>query len=651
MTASKSKKPIRSSRPAHQKMEKPKMGRKRDDEAVLMEKIEKETAETTKPEKPKEPTRSSELDGKPRPGVKPAGEDITEIWKRRPDIWVKDVIGIGSGKCNCSPPCKMDPSHAKILKEFGDLIHAKRMIFAVDVLSRRIVDVARAKERLDVLNKNFKEMKKSGNWDPKNQHYRYVQAEINRITNRLRGRDGDLKKIEYMEKVYGWARKKIGVSIQSSKGVGKTALLSWVNMYFYSLFTGSKGIVTAPKKDLLEDNLKSEIKKWIRHSQQVYGESSLLSQMFTVSSDKMYANVENEKDRGNTQLMAFRTANLSAPKDVQEQTLQGYHEDFMLLSCDEASGVNDVVFKPLIATLTSKVNLLFIIFNPNKNTGFAIETQTRLKGLFLTYQLNSLNSTLITKDYIENMRKYYEDDPNGWRVNILGLPPKDDKDALIPYEKIIEAAERETPYELYKDNPRVGGFDVGGGGDPSAIAVVQGCKCHAIHEFSSSIDTEIEQFGVDTVENELIERIGCDGIGIGFFMASMLRKYNISAFSVDSRNKVSNPKYFNMRAKLYWELRLWIMKGGDIPNNTKLIHELAVLRKVGDISKIQIISKEKLKKEGIKSPNRADALMLAMFFKQLLQIISNIDEKKRDKYRESYQRKYSEASLKNWLTL
>jgi hypothetical protein len=316
----------------------------------------------------------------------------------------------------------------------------------------------------------------------------------------------------------------------------------------------------------------------------------------------------------------------------------------MLLGCDEASGVNDVVFKPLLTTLTGKCNFMVIIFNPNRNTGFAIETQTRLKEHFLCYQISALESTLITEDHIDNMRKFYEDDPNGWRVNVLGLPPEDEADALIPYSKIIEAADREHDPSIYSHMKKVAGFDVGGGSDLSAIAPVQGPNCAKIYTFSSSQESEIERFAVNTCENEMIERISVDGIGIGFFMPGMLRKHGINAKKTDSRNTSPDPKYANMRAYLFWRLRNWIINGGSIPNDKELIKELAILKKEEKGNKMFIISKAKLKKDGIKSHNKADALMLAMDFNHDLEVVGQVEVKK-DKYRD----KYSPQKILSWL--
>ena len=565
--------------------------------------------------------------------------------RRRPDLWLKDVVGLGSGKCNCNPPCKIDPLHEKILKDYGDLIHAKEMIYYADTLKKGLADVAPAMERYETILKKLEFFKDSKTQKGKDD-YDYWFGEAKRIYKKISKHQKSFKRIEYVEKHYGWARKKVGISIQSAKGVGKTFLLAIMNMHFYSLFDNSKGIVTAPKKDLLDDNLKAEIKKWIRHSQEVWGEGSLLSQTFEITTDKMFVKLPDRSQWGNTKFLAFRTANLSAPKDVQEQTLQGYHEDYMLLGCDEASGVNDVVFKPLMTTLTGKVNIMILIFNPNRNTGFAIETQTRLKEHFLCYRISALESTLITEDHINNMRKFFENDPNGWRVSVEGLPPKEDSDALIRYEKIVEAMQRDVPESLYRNLPRVGGFDVGGGVDTSEISVIQGNKCFEIHSFNSSDPDEIERFAVRVCENELIDFLGVDGIGIGMFMPTMLKKHRINAIKVDSRNKSSDPKFYNLRTELYWRLKVWIEdEGACLPNCEILKNELAVLKKEEKGNQLFVVSKKKLKDQGIKSPNKADSLMIAMIHKSKLKIKGNVEVKHRDKYKKSSLR----SQIDSWL--
>ncbi len=574
--------------------------------------------------------------------------DIVNKWKRDALFWVKTVVGIGLGKCTCNPPCGLDTWQTEAIKGYSDLVHAKIMVNAANVLSADLQPVDVYRKVLKEVTSKIKKIEILG-ISKEHSKLKELQKRKENILKSIEEYEPTLNRIRYIKAKYGWAESVVGISMQSAKGVGKTMVLALVIMHFYSLFEKSKGIATAPKIDLLKDNLKSEIKKWVRHSKEVYGESSLLSQLFDISGEMIAVNTKDPKDRGSTQFCAFRTANINAPKEIQRQTLQGYHEDFMLNLADEASGLSDIIFDPIMSTATGICNLTILSFNPNRNTGFAIETQRKFKKLFLCYQISAFNSKLVTKAHIENMRILYADNPNGWRVNVEGVPPTDEDSALIPYSKIIEATQRDVPYERYSDNDKVAGFDIGAGGDLSSIAVIQGFKCHGIYPFSSSSDSEIEQFGVDISENEDVDSIGCDGIGLGFLMPALLKKHGINAVGVDSRKKVFDKRFYNLRAKLYWDLREWIIQGGSIPNDELLINELAVLKVEDKGGKIKIISKAKLKQSGIKSPNKADSLMLAMYFTNKIELKAKASSKQgRCAYKADFSRVFNK---KSWLAM
>ena len=115
--------------------------------------------------------------------------------------------------------------------------------------------------------------------------------------------------------------------------------------------------------------------------------------------------------------------------------------------------------------------------------------------------------------------------------------------------------------------------------------------------------------------NGLIEINGInsgDGVGIGMYRDTGRQKQDM---------------FYNLRALLWWDMRLrfkrtYEAKNGletyteddliSIPNDTELIAELSQPKYLfAENGKIKIESKADMKKRGVKSPNKADALMLA----------------------------------------
>jgi hypothetical protein len=72
--------------------------------------------------------------------------------------------------------------------------------------------------------------------------------------------------------------------------------------------------------------------------------------------------------------------------------------------------------------------------------------------------------------------------------------------------------------------------------------------------------------------------------------------------------------YLNLRAELWFKVKDWLaQRDCRLPNDDELVSELAAPSyKYTSTGKIKIESKEEMKKRGIKSPDKADALALTM---------------------------------------
>jgi hypothetical protein len=72
--------------------------------------------------------------------------------------------------------------------------------------------------------------------------------------------------------------------------------------------------------------------------------------------------------------------------------------------------------------------------------------------------------------------------------------------------------------------------------------------------------------------------------------------------------------YLNLRAELWFAIKDWLtQRDCRLPNDDELVSELAAPSyKYTSTGKIKIESKDEMKKRGIKSPDKADALALTM---------------------------------------
>ena len=105
-----------------------------------------------------------------------------------------------------------------------------------------------------------------------------------------------------------------------------------------------------------------------------------------------------------------------------------------------------------------------------------------------------------------------------------------------------------------------------------------------------------------------------DEIGVGAGVVDRLRELGHPVRGVNVAHKARQDGLFlNLRAEGYWTLRQRFMSGSiRIPADNQLVGELAALRYGYDSQgRIKMESKDDIRKRGLPSPDKADALMLA----------------------------------------
>ncbi len=404
---------------------------------------------------------------------------------------------------------------------------------------------------------------------------------------------------------------KIGISIVSGHGTGKDAELSWIYLWLLTCFPFPKGLVTGPTGHQLNDVLWPEIRSWLRKS------TARLHEILDVRADRVFS-----KTHKNEWFVAQRTASAKGSAEEQAETLAGMHADYLIMAVDEASGVQDGVFKPLEGALTGKMNLAIMIGNGTRNNGYFFESHNRDRGNWLCHKwsceetdIDEVTGTHAMAQYVERMRKKYGTDSNFYRIRVLGEFPIAEPDALIPMEWILDAVDREI--DQPSDIPVVLGVDVARFGDDlSAICPRQANIVSPIKTFSK-IDT-MELVGWVSMEMAASEPRATmvDVIGIGAGVVDRLRELHRGVFGVNvAESAPREDKFCRLRDELWWRVREHFERRTNrIPNDDDLIGELCSIKyKPESNGKIKVESKKELKARGIASPNRADALMLTYY--------------------------------------
>ena len=400
---------------------------------------------------------------------------------------------------------------------------------------------------------------------------------------------------------------KQGVSIMSGQGTGKEAFCAWLILWFLCCYPYPKIPCTAPTGHQLKDNLWAEISKWIR--------GSLIKDWVVWQSDKVFF----KESQGKEWFAVARTTNPKATPQEQGETLQGFHEDYLMVIIDEASKVPEPVFGPLEGTLTGKCNFIIMIFNPTRSSGFAVESHMKHRQSWVCLHWDGEESEMVTKTHVDQMAKKYGRDSNVFRIRIKGIPPKAEENILIPWEWIQNAIDRDD-LEYQDDDPEIAGIDVGGGSDPSIFLRRKGPIIMSPIDKNDTPDSEVlTGWLVRKAMDAESEFIMVDRIGIGWAIEGNLRTRipNAHVIGVNvSEESSDKEKFYRLRDELWWNVREEFEKGIiSIPNDDELIGEVSVIRFDDSTGKIKVESKKDLKKRGIDSPNKADALCLTSYWK------------------------------------
>ena len=316
-----------------------------------------------------------------------------------------------------------------------------------------------------------------------------------------------------------------------------------------------------------------------------------------------------------------RTARREKP-----EALQGFHGQNLMFVADEASGIPEEIFTVVRAALTDSRNKVLMTSNPTRTVGFFYDSHTSGKGPWVSLVFNAEESPLVSEQSIKEYAKDYGKNSDVYRVRVLGEFPRQDDQALIPREWIDAALEREIAYfrQLSGRKYDAAGVDVARYGENQTIFIlVKGCNVLAVFDFEKQGTMKTVGKIVGLCKKLDAEDIKVDVIGVGGGVVDRLWElgHNVTAIDV-SKPALETDLFANKRAEYWWHLRTMFEDGTISLRPLKATIEAHVLKRlvnqllsiryeIGSSGKIQIWSKEKMRKENIPSPDIADALMLA----------------------------------------
>lgn len=393
-------------------------------------------------------------------------------------------------------------------------------------------------------------------------------------------------------------------AVASGHGIGKSALVAWLILWAISTFEDTRGVVTANTATQLTTKTWPELYKWHR--------LFIAKHWFTVTATSIYStDPEHEKN------WRFDAVPWSL---INTEAFAGLHNlgRRVVLIFDEASAIHDTIWEVSEGALTDEgTEILWFAFgNPTRKTGRFHACFHTLKHRWHHQQIDSRTVSLSNKTQIKQWEQDYGADSDFFKIRVTGEFPNTSDRQFIPSDIVEAARGRKLGDAQWTFAPVIISLDnAWTGGDEAVIWKRQGLASWKLGAYPRNDDDTVMAGYLARFEDEhKADAVFIDiGYGTGVFSAGkqMGRKWTLVSFASHSNDE----GFLNKRAEMWGLMKKWLQEGGAIPDDLQLVSELTGPEYVVKLNgKIVLESKDDMKKRGLSSPNRADALALTFAF-------------------------------------
>lgn len=298
-------------------------------------------------------------------------------------------------------------------------------------------------------------------------------------------------------------------------------------------------------------------------------------------------------------------------------------------------GVKDAVFEPVLGSLSTQDARLVMMGNPTQLSGFFFDSHNKNREKYSTAKVSGEDSKRVSKQFIQDIIDMYGLDSDVFRIRVAGEFPKAMPDSFIQLDW-VENCSVKAPSREYPTNRIDIGVDVARYGDDETIINILLDKRYQQplnvlhHNDTMQVTGTIVQL-IERLRNQYIGipihiKIDCDGLGVGVYDRlkeiklqngwSTVKLYECHFGGAGGKNKEEEPVEYSNSTGLMWGLLREKLRRNEIEliYDDKQITQLSNRKyRINSDGKIELERKEEMKKRGLTSPDRGDALVLSLY--------------------------------------
>lgn len=403
----------------------------------------------------------------------------------------------------------------------------------------------------------------------------------------------------------------------SGRGVGKSALVSWVSEWMASTRFGSSTQISANSEGQLKYKTWGELGVW--HAMSLTGH--WFEKSATQIKPKQWLCESLKKDFGIDSTLWYINAALWTEENPHAFAGLHNHKGEMVIF-DESSGIPTAIWDVTAGFFTEPiVDRFWLCFsNPRANQGSFFDCFHADSEYWKTRNLDSREVEGTDKHYFETLIKKHGEDSDFVRVEVKGeFPSTGDKQFISTY--VVEEAMERNAADLYDMN----------------AALIMGVDPARFGEDSTCIRFRQGRVSAHPQVPPPVTLKGKDNMQVADICADLINQYNPDAVCIDAGNGVGvidrlrqrgykvhevwfgsraddREQFADKRTELWSRMKDWLM-GAAIGGDKELKQEIIAPQYefVGNGDKLKLESKEKMKLRKKYSPDNADALVCTFF--------------------------------------